>query len=96
MYISHNEDYINAMLKLVEQKENEICSLFELDISPDFLCRYITEISGTILSSLLSVKYFFSLHIGGGNHHATKNRRDGFCVFNDITIAAYFFFLAFS
>lgn len=75
MYISHNGDYIKVMLTLVEQKENEICSLFELDISPNLLCRYITEISGTILSSLLNVKYFLSLHIGGGNHHATKKKQ---------------------
>lgn len=90
MYMCHTTDYINAMLKLIEQKENKTCSLFELDISPELLCRYITEISGTILSSLLSVKYFVSLHIGGGNHHAKKNRGDGFCIFNDIAIATHF------
>lgn len=90
MYMCHTEDYINDMFKLVEQKKNETCSLFELDLSPDLLCRYLTEISGTILSSLLSVKFRLSLHIGGGNHHAKKSRGDGFCIFNDIAIAAHF------
>ncbi|CRG97842.1 histone deacetylase, putative [Plasmodium gallinaceum] len=88
MLKAHNPSFINKMLNIIKNKEQ--VEMYELDLFPDLICRFLVEISGTILSSLLSLKYSISMHIGGGNHHSKRDRGDGFCIFNDVAIAIYF------
>lgn len=48
--------------------------------------RYIAQ--GTISCALYARQYGVALNIAGGTHHAFADRGEGFCVFNDIAIAA--------
>ncbi|GAW81489.1 histone deacetylase [Plasmodium gonderi] len=84
----HDEKFISEMLAIVVN--NEQIEKFELALCPDLLCRFLIEINGTILSSLLALKYFMCMHIGGGNHHSKKSGGNGFCIFNDVAIAVHF------
>lgn len=43
---------------------------------------------GTIQCALYAREYGVSLNIAGGTHHAFSYKGEGFCVFNDIAIAA--------
>lgn len=52
--------------------------------------RILKQVSGTILTCEQSLKYGFAFHIGGGLHHAMENTSRGFCLVNDIVIAAKF------
>jgi acetoin utilization deacetylase AcuC-like enzyme len=46
--------------------------------------------SGTLESARYALKYGIAMNIAGGTHHAFTNRGAGFCLLNDIAIAANF------
>jgi acetoin utilization deacetylase AcuC-like enzyme len=45
---------------------------------------------GTLESALYAQEYGVSLNIAGGTHHAYTNHGEGFCLLNDIAIAAHY------
>ncbi|MBT8220200.1 MAG: histone deacetylase, partial [Bacteroidia bacterium] len=48
--------------------------------------RYIAH--GTVQCAYHAIDHGISMNIAGGTHHAYSDRGEGFCVFNDIAIAA--------
>jgi acetoin utilization deacetylase AcuC-like enzyme len=52
--------------------------------------RILKQIGGTILTCEHALKSNFAFHIGGGLHHAMTDTGRGFCLVNDIVIAARF------
>jgi acetoin utilization deacetylase AcuC-like enzyme len=50
--------------------------------------REITITGGTIQAALFALRYGIAFNIAGGTHHAFTNRGEGFCLLNDIAIAA--------
>jgi acetoin utilization deacetylase AcuC-like enzyme len=44
--------------------------------------------NGTYQCALFAMQYGISMNIAGGTHHAFADRGEGFCLFNDIAIAA--------
>lgn len=45
-------------------------------------------VQGTIQCALNALRHGVSLNIAGGTHHAFANRGEGFCLLNDIAVAA--------
>ena len=54
----------------------------------DLFKRISRQVSGTIKTCEFALKEGFAFHLGGGLHHAMKDRGRGFCLINDIIIAA--------
>ena len=54
----------------------------------DLFKRISHQVSGTILTCEFALKTMFAFHLGGGLHHAMKSGGRGFCLINDIVIAA--------
>ncbi|HSC53180.1 MAG TPA: histone deacetylase [Phnomibacter sp.] len=50
--------------------------------------REIVIAQGTIDCCLHAMQYGISLNVAGGTHHAFANRGEGFCLLNDMAIAA--------
>ncbi|SCM23553.1 histone deacetylase, putative [Plasmodium berghei] len=88
LFTIHSTDFINKMFNII--KNNEEINLYELNLFSDLIVRYLIEINGTVLSSLMALKHSMCMHIGGGNHHSKRDKGDGFCIFNDIAIAVDF------
>ncbi|KJP88832.1 hypothetical protein AK88_01522 [Plasmodium fragile] len=88
LFSIHDEGFVEEIFSIVTH--NKQVEKYELTLHPYLVCRFLIEINGTILSSLLAMKYFMCMHIGGGNHHSKRNRGDGFCIFNDVAIAVHF------
>lgn len=44
--------------------------------------------SGTYQCALFAIKNGVSLNIAGGTHHSFADRGEGFCIFNDVAVAA--------
>jgi acetoin utilization deacetylase AcuC-like enzyme len=50
--------------------------------------REITILQGSIQGALYALKYGIAMNIAGGTHHAFTDRGEGFCLLNDIAVAA--------
>lgn len=56
--------------------------------SEQLVTRTLTAVGGTILTAELAVKHGKALNLTGGYHHAFANFGSGFCIFNDLYLAA--------
>ena len=50
--------------------------------------RSFIATGGTVLATKLALNYGIACNTAGGSHHATSNEGAGFCVFNDVAVAA--------
>jgi acetoin utilization deacetylase AcuC-like enzyme len=57
-------------------------------ITPDIARRAVAVPGGTILAARLALERGFSANAAGGSHHALADTGAGYCVFNDLAIAA--------
>ena len=56
--------------------------------SEQLIERTLTAVGGTIMTSQLALEYGKSLNLTGGYHHAFANFGSGFCMINDLYLAA--------
>ncbi|WP_067205336.1 histone deacetylase [Marinomonas aquimarina] len=50
--------------------------------------RTLRAVSGTLLTVELALQHGLACHLAGGTHHAFPDRGAGFCIFNDLAVAA--------
>jgi acetoin utilization deacetylase AcuC-like enzyme len=55
---------------------------------PELVQREITIMQGTVDCTRYALQYGVAMNIAGGTHHAFTNKGEGFCLLNDIAIAA--------
>jgi len=60
----------------------------ELRFSPDLVRFALLSVGGTVLAARRALDEGLALHIGGGFHHAFRDHGEGFCVLNDVAVAA--------
>lgn len=82
----HTPSYVEAFLNgtLDEQAVKRI----GLPWSPQLAIRTATAVGGTLLTARLALEHGLACNLAGGTHHAFPNFGSGFCIFNDIAIAA--------
>jgi len=56
--------------------------------SPELVQRTCTAIGGTILTAKLALSHGLACNTAGGTHHAFPDYGTGFCIFNDLAVAA--------
>lgn len=56
--------------------------------SPNLVKRTCTAVGGTILTAKLALNQGLACNTAGGTHHAFPDYGSGFCIFNDLAIAA--------
>ena len=86
LLLVHSSKYLKK-LKKGNLSQSEILTM-ELPYHPellDFACLYV---GGTILASESALEDGLAVHIGGGFHHAFPDHGEGFCVLNDVAVAA--------
>ncbi|PTX22701.1 acetoin utilization deacetylase AcuC-like enzyme [Pontibacter mucosus] len=57
-------------------------------LSEQLVQREVVIMNGTVQASLFALEYGIGMNIAGGTHHAFTDRGEGFCLLNDIAIAA--------
>ena len=84
--LTHHQEYWQ---KLQDQKLSvkEVRAI-GFPMRPELVWRGRHIAQGTIDCARYARQYGVSLNIAGGTHHAFADRGEGFCVFNDIAIAA--------
>ncbi len=83
---AHTEDYINKIKNKTLDK-NEIRKI-GFPLVDSVVRRSFIATGGTVLATKLALNYGISCNTAGGSHHATSNEGAGFCVFNDVAVAA--------
>ena len=56
--------------------------------SPALVNRICIALGGTILTAKLAINQRLACNTAGGTHHAFPDYWSGFCIFNDLAIAA--------
>ncbi len=86
MKSSHSLDYINHIknktLDITAQKK------IGFPINDSVVRRSFVATGGTVLASKLALDSKLACNTAGGSHHATYNFGAGYCVFNDVAVAA--------
>lgn len=82
----HSKDYL---LRLIngEMTEREMRRI-GFPWSEDLVARARLSVGGTISACRSAVINGISVNLAGGTHHAHPEHGEGFCVFNDVAIAA--------
>lgn len=82
----HAPDYVQAYCEgtLDAKAQRRI----GLPWSPALANRTCVAVGGTILTARLALTYGLACNTAGGTHHAFPNFGSGFCIFNDMAIAA--------
>ena len=83
---AHTEDYINKIKNKTLDK-NEIRKI-GFPLVDSVVRRSFIATGGTVLATKLALNYGIACNTAGGSHHATSNEGAGYCVFNDVAVAA--------
>jgi acetoin utilization deacetylase AcuC-like enzyme len=59
-----------------------------LPLTPEVVKRSRAASAGTVLTARLALEHGLACNTAGGSHHAFADHGAGFCVFNDVAIAA--------
>ncbi|MGK7946616.1 MAG: histone deacetylase [Microcystaceae cyanobacterium] len=82
----HTPDYVSAYLTGTLEKKAQ--RRIGLPWSEGLVKRTCTAVAGTVLTAKLALKHGIACNTAGGTHHAFPNYGSGFCIFNDLAIAA--------
>ncbi|MBQ4836221.1 histone deacetylase family protein [Pseudoalteromonas luteoviolacea] len=82
----HSQDYIKAFCHGT-MTSAEIKRM-GFPWSKQLVERTLTSVGASIAASNHALKHGFAANLAGGYHHAFGDRASGFCIFNDLAIAA--------
>ena len=85
---AHSEKYINEIKNKTLDKNGVKKIGFPLVDS--VVQRSLVATGGTVLASKLAINYGLACNTAGGSHHANFNEGAGYCVFNDVAVAAHY------
>ena len=85
---AHSKEYIFDIKNKTLSKERVKKIGFPLVDS--VVQRSLIATGGTVLASKLAINYGIACNTAGGSHHANYNGGAGYCVFNDVAVAAYY------
>lgn len=82
----HDRAYIDAFCS--GAIDAEAVRRIGLPWSAELVRRTRTAVGGTLLTCELALQYGLACNVAGGTHHAHRGFGSGFCIFNDMAIAA--------
>ncbi len=84
--LAHTGAYVSDVL---EQRLDEAAiRRLGLPLSPQLALRSRCAVAGTVLAARLALEHGVACNTAGGSHHAFAGFGTGFCVFNDVAVAA--------
>ena len=85
---AHSENYINNIKNKTLDKNGVKKIGFPLVDS--VVQRSLVATGGTVLASKLALNFGIACNTAGGSHHANYDSGAGYCVFNDVAVAAHY------
>ena len=83
---AHSESYIKH-IKNKSLDKNEVKKI-GFPLVDSVIKRSLVATGGTVLASKLAIKNGIACNTAGGSHHANYDGGAGYCVFNDVAVAA--------
>ncbi len=83
----HRPEYLERLRAIADGLE-EWDPRFECPVSRPVLESFGLAVGGTILAGRLAVERGYAANLGGGFHHAYPDHGEGFCLLNDVAVAA--------
>ncbi len=83
---AHDGEYVRAVLAADVTREQE--RRIGLPITASVARRACAATGGTLLAARLALAGGLACNTAGGSHHAARAYGSGFCVFNDVAVAA--------
>ena len=84
--LAHDPAWVAAVL---EQRVEPLAERrLGLPMSPSLAMRSRCAVAGTLLAARLALEHGIACNTAGGSHHAHPGFGSGFCVFNDVVVAA--------
>ena len=85
---AHSEKYIKQVKNKTLNK-NEIKKI-GFPLVDSVVQRSLVATGGTVLASKLAINYGLACNTAGGSHHAKFDSGAGYCIFNDVAVAAQY------
>ena len=82
----HDEHYIHQFIS--GDIDEKAMKRIGFPWSEQFVKRTLTAVAGTVRTAQLALDHSIAINCTGGYHHAHPDFGSGFCVFNDLVIAA--------
>ena len=84
--LAHGHDYVRAVL---EQRLDAAAERrLGLPMTAEVALRSCAAVGGTVETARLALGHGLACNMAGGSHHAHAGFGSGFCVFNDVAVAA--------
>ena len=85
---AHSQKYI----KDVKNKtlDQNIIKKIGFPLVDSVIQRSLVATGGTVLAAKLAINYGIACNTAGGSHHANYDGGAGYCVFNDVAVAAHY------
>lgn len=86
LQLAHCSDYLSRF-SIGELTDKEVRRL-GLPWSEGLVKRTLIAPNGTLLTASLALRHGLACHLAGGTHHAHRDFASGYCILNDLAIAA--------
>jgi acetoin utilization deacetylase AcuC-like enzyme len=84
--LAHGGDYVSCVLE--QRLDAAAIRRLGLPLSQQLALRSRCAVAGTVLTARLALEHGVACNTAGGSHHAFAGYGAGFCVFNDVAVAA--------
>lgn len=84
--LAHDSDYVDGILN--QSADSAVMRRIGLPLSPQLATRAQATVGGTVLAARLALQRGIACNSAGGSHHAGIGHGAGYCVFNDVAVAA--------
>jgi acetoin utilization deacetylase AcuC-like enzyme len=86
LHLAHAPAYVSAILS--QTLDAKAARTIGFDMTPAIARRSRAAVGGTCLAARLALEHGAAVNLAGGSHHAGPEGGAGFCVFNDVAVAA--------
>jgi acetoin utilization deacetylase AcuC-like enzyme len=84
LLLAHTAEYLDD---LEQARPTPRTAYSELPLTREIAAAYCLAAGGTTLAAREALRAGMAVHLGGGFHHASADRAEGFCYINDLAVA---------
>ncbi len=86
LQLAHDKAYINGFIE--NTLDSKAMRKMGLPWSEALVKRSLISPNGTLMTGSIALNHGIACHLAGGTHHAFYDHGRGYCVFNDLAVAA--------